>query len=295
MGRDPRAHATARTAALSHRHLAFRARHGAAAQGQRWRKRSRNCAALQKLARRSGDGQADARHHELRRRSAARSAPVCCAAKSRRRRASTTKRIASLRAAATTEDRLIYNEPPDWPLPVSNYLGNALLKAKRPERCGAGVRERPAEVPEERLGPVRPGAGAGRDGQQAGRGRNAQAVRRRRGSGAIRSCRPRCSDVPSVLRTRENTRSMLPSHGPWYSASLRSAGVSLASANSISGSRNTRFVGAAACCGERGAQAGARRSSALRCARSRTVPLAERQLQRVLRHAVAQRVAFVHA
>ena len=40
--------------------------------------------------------------------------------------------IASLRAAAAIEDKLTYNEPADWPLPVSNYLGTALLKAKRP-------------------------------------------------------------------------------------------------------------------------------------------------------------------
>jgi len=43
--------------------------------------------------------------------------------------------IASLRAAAVIEDRLIYNEPADWPLPVNNYLGNALLKAKRPDEA----------------------------------------------------------------------------------------------------------------------------------------------------------------
>ena len=40
--------------------------------------------------------------------------------------------IAALRAAAAIEDKLTYNEPADWPLPVSNYLGTALLKAKRP-------------------------------------------------------------------------------------------------------------------------------------------------------------------
>ena len=74
--------------------------------------------------------------------------------------------IASLRTAAATEDKLTYNEPADWPLPVSNYLGAALLKAEAPGRSGQGVRERPAEIPEERLGPVRPGAGAGRDGRQ---------------------------------------------------------------------------------------------------------------------------------
>ncbi|KGQ18055.1 TPR domain containing protein [Lysobacter dokdonensis DS-58] len=43
--------------------------------------------------------------------------------------------IASLREAAKIEDRLIYNEPADWPLPVSNYLGTALLKAKRPDEA----------------------------------------------------------------------------------------------------------------------------------------------------------------
>ena len=45
--------------------------------------------------------------------------------------------IASLRAAATLEERLTYNEPADWPLPVSNYLGNALLKAGRPAEAAA--------------------------------------------------------------------------------------------------------------------------------------------------------------
>jgi tetratricopeptide (TPR) repeat protein len=40
--------------------------------------------------------------------------------------------IAALRKAGEIEDKLTYNEPADWPLPVSNYLGAALLKAKRP-------------------------------------------------------------------------------------------------------------------------------------------------------------------
>ncbi len=40
--------------------------------------------------------------------------------------------IASLRKASALEDTLTYNEPADWPLPVSNYLGAALLQAKRP-------------------------------------------------------------------------------------------------------------------------------------------------------------------
>lgn len=37
--------------------------------------------------------------------------------------------IAALRAAMAAEDRLNYNEPADWPLPVRPYLGAALLEA----------------------------------------------------------------------------------------------------------------------------------------------------------------------
>ncbi len=37
--------------------------------------------------------------------------------------------LAALREAATAEDRLNYNEPADWPLPVRWYLGAALLEA----------------------------------------------------------------------------------------------------------------------------------------------------------------------
>ncbi|MCC8364225.1 hypothetical protein LK996_14200 [Lysobacter sp. A6] len=48
--------------------------------------------------------------------------------------------IASLRAAAEIEDRLIYNEPADWPLPVNNFLGNALLAAKRPDEAAKAFR-----------------------------------------------------------------------------------------------------------------------------------------------------------
>lgn len=48
--------------------------------------------------------------------------------------------IASLRAAAEIEDRLIYNEPADWPLPVNNFLGNALLKAGRPADAATAFR-----------------------------------------------------------------------------------------------------------------------------------------------------------
>ena len=49
--------------------------------------------------------------------------------------------IASFRAVAKIEDALIYNEPADWPLPVNNYLGNALLAAKRPREAAAAFQE----------------------------------------------------------------------------------------------------------------------------------------------------------
>ena len=39
--------------------------------------------------------------------------------------------IAALRKAVAAEDKLSYNEPPDWPLPVRPYLGAALLDAGR--------------------------------------------------------------------------------------------------------------------------------------------------------------------
>jgi tetratricopeptide (TPR) repeat protein len=42
--------------------------------------------------------------------------------------------IALLQNAVATEDKLIYNEPRDWPIPARQYLANALLKAgKYPE------------------------------------------------------------------------------------------------------------------------------------------------------------------
>lgn len=43
--------------------------------------------------------------------------------------------IAALRAAASAEDQLAYNEPADWPLPVRPYLGAALLEAGLPKEA----------------------------------------------------------------------------------------------------------------------------------------------------------------
>jgi tetratricopeptide (TPR) repeat protein len=45
------------------------------------------------------------------------------------RRGQTHQGLAALRDAAAAEDRLAYNEPADWPLPVRPYLGAALLQA----------------------------------------------------------------------------------------------------------------------------------------------------------------------
>ncbi|HSD17759.1 MAG TPA: hypothetical protein VLC71_10950 [Thermomonas sp.] len=45
--------------------------------------------------------------------------------------------LAALREAATAEDKLNYNEPADWPLPVRWYLGAALLEAG--DAAGAAV------------------------------------------------------------------------------------------------------------------------------------------------------------
>ncbi|UHQ20625.1 hypothetical protein LVB87_05640 [Lysobacter sp. KIS68-7] len=49
--------------------------------------------------------------------------------------------IATLRKAAELESKLTYNEPADWPLPVSNYLGNALLRAKRPAEAAKAFQD----------------------------------------------------------------------------------------------------------------------------------------------------------
>ncbi|GAA5082984.1 tetratricopeptide repeat protein [Lysobacter panacisoli] len=45
--------------------------------------------------------------------------------------------IAALRKAVEAEDKLSYNEPPDWPVPVRPYLGAALLDAGRAKEAVA--------------------------------------------------------------------------------------------------------------------------------------------------------------
>lgn len=56
--------------------------------------------------------------------------------------------IAALRAAVVAEDKLTYNEPPDWPLPVRPYLGAALLDAKRPKDAALVYAEDLAKYPD---------------------------------------------------------------------------------------------------------------------------------------------------
>jgi tetratricopeptide (TPR) repeat protein len=51
------------------------------------------------------------------------------------RRGDFDRALLHLDRAQRHEDRLIYNEPPDWPIPVRHYLGATLLEAGRPEEA----------------------------------------------------------------------------------------------------------------------------------------------------------------
>jgi Flp pilus assembly protein TadD len=55
--------------------------------------------------------------------------------------------LAALRRGVEREDRLRYDEPPDWILPVRDALGAALLQARRPAEAEAVYREALARVP----------------------------------------------------------------------------------------------------------------------------------------------------
>jgi tetratricopeptide (TPR) repeat protein len=55
--------------------------------------------------------------------------------------------IATLREAAHVEDTLIYQEPPDWYLPVRQILGQVLLDAGRPAEAEQVYREDLVELP----------------------------------------------------------------------------------------------------------------------------------------------------
>jgi tetratricopeptide (TPR) repeat protein len=56
--------------------------------------------------------------------------------------------LAALREAAAREDRLRYDEPPDWVQPVRHALGAALLQAGRFKEAESVFREDLAKLPE---------------------------------------------------------------------------------------------------------------------------------------------------
>jgi tetratricopeptide (TPR) repeat protein len=56
--------------------------------------------------------------------------------------------IAALQKAVEHEDTLGYDEPPTWPLPAREYLGSALLEAKRAKDAEAAYREDLVRNPE---------------------------------------------------------------------------------------------------------------------------------------------------
>ncbi len=56
--------------------------------------------------------------------------------------------IALLRQAAAAEDELVYDEPPDWMMPVRHALGAALMEAKRFEDAEKVFREDLARFPD---------------------------------------------------------------------------------------------------------------------------------------------------
>ena len=53
-----------------------------------------------------------------------------------------------MEAAIEIEDNLLYQEPPDWFLPVRQILGTVLLKANRPAEAEAAFRKDLSIYPE---------------------------------------------------------------------------------------------------------------------------------------------------
>ena len=77
--------------------------------------------------------------------------------------------IKGFTAAVAAEDKLGYNEPPDWLNPERERLGAVLLKAGRHRRSREGVPRRSGEEHRESAIALRPVSGAG--GPEEGRGR----------------------------------------------------------------------------------------------------------------------------
>ena len=57
------------------------------------------------------------------------------------RRGDTRRAVAHLKRGVTLEDKLIYSEPPDWPLPVRHSLGTVLLESDRAAEAERVYRE----------------------------------------------------------------------------------------------------------------------------------------------------------
>ena len=75
--------------------------------------------------------------------------------------------IAHLERAVRLEDGLVYTEPAEWHYPPRHALGAVLLEAGRPDEAETVVLGGPEAEPGERLGALRPRAGARRAGQEA--------------------------------------------------------------------------------------------------------------------------------
>ncbi|MFT3828011.1 MAG: hypothetical protein QM731_29100 [Chitinophagaceae bacterium] len=68
--------------------------------------------------------------------------------------------------AVAAEDRITYNEPPDWFYPTRESLGAALFKARRFEEADLAFREDSRAQPEQRPFALGPLAGAPRAGRR---------------------------------------------------------------------------------------------------------------------------------
>ena len=81
--------------------------------------------------------------------------------------------VAAFTARWIAEDRLLYNEPPDWLLPERERLGAVLLARRARRRCGVGVPQGPRTQRREPALAVRALEGArGAEEARSGRGRD---------------------------------------------------------------------------------------------------------------------------
>ena len=93
---------------------------------------------------------------QRRRRRSSRSRTRCCRARSSARSARADEAARHFAQAVALEDALTYMEPPDWPIPVRQLQGAALLAARTREGGRGGLSRRHEEVSRQRLVAVRP-------------------------------------------------------------------------------------------------------------------------------------------